>query len=181
MEKSAGYLTITALMTAVICILGPFTIPIGPIPLSLSSLGIYLAVLLLGRKNGSLSVLLYLLIGLAGIPVFSGFSAGAGKLFGPTGGYLLGYLLLAVVSGWFLEQLQGKSRISEAIALGVGTICMYIPGAVWLGIQSGMDFSTIIISGVLLFVPGDMLKISVAILLGKRIKTRVNSGFFTKN
>lgn len=87
-------LVLTGVLTAVICILGPMTlmIPISPVPISLANLAICLSIVILGMKLGTLSCILYLLIGLAGLPVFSGFSGGIGKLAGPTGGYLVGYL-----------------------------------------------------------------------------------------
>ena len=77
----------TAFMAAVTCILAPLSIPIGPVPISLTNLAIYLSLYLLNWKRGTISYCLYLLIGLAGLPVFSGFSGGIGKLAGPTGGY----------------------------------------------------------------------------------------------
>ena len=78
-------LTLTAVMAAVICVLGPISmaIPISPVPISLASMAVYLAVTVLGMKLGTLSCLIYLLLGLVGLPVFSGGSAGAAKLFGP--------------------------------------------------------------------------------------------------
>ena len=78
-------------MTAVICVLAPFSLPIGPVPISLTNLAIYFVLYMLGVKRGTISYLVYLLIGLVGVPVFSGFTSGPGKLFGPTGGYLIGY------------------------------------------------------------------------------------------
>ena len=79
-------ITVTALMTAVTCILAPLSIPIGPVPISLTNLAIYISLYLLGWKRGTISYLIYLLIGLVGIPVFSGFTGGPAKLAGPTGG-----------------------------------------------------------------------------------------------
>ena len=78
-------MTVTALMTAVTCILAPLSIPIGPVPISFTNLAIYLSLYLLGWKRGTISYLVYLLIGLVGVPVFSGFTGGIGKLAGPTG------------------------------------------------------------------------------------------------
>ena len=97
-------LTLTAVMAAVICVLGPISIaiPVSPVPISLASMAVYLAVTVLGMKLGTLSCLIYLLLGLVGIPVFAGGSAGAAKLFGPTGGYLIGYLFLALIAGAFV-------------------------------------------------------------------------------
>ena len=94
-SRSKTYeITITALMTAVTCILAPMSIPIGPVPISFTNLAIYLSLYLLGWKKGTISYLIYLLIGLVGLPVFSGFTGGPAKLAGPTGGYIIGFIVL---------------------------------------------------------------------------------------
>lgn len=85
----------TALMTAVTCILAPLSVPIGPVPISFTNLAIYLSLYLLDWKRGTLSYFLYLLIGFAGLPVFSGFTGGVAKLAGPTGGYIVGFIPMA--------------------------------------------------------------------------------------
>lgn len=104
-----------ALMTSLFCIAAPLTIPIGPIPLSLATLLVYLAGALLGRKKGTMAVGLYLLIGAAGLPVFSGFSGGIHKLAGVTGGYLIGYVVCAAMVGWAVERAAriGRRCLSE--------------------------------------------------------------------
>lgn len=97
-----------ALMTAIICVISPFAIaiPVSPVPISLATLAIYLTVMILGWKGGTISVLLYVLIGLAGAPVFTGFSGGAGKVLGPTGGYIIGYIFLAFIEGIFVNRAR---------------------------------------------------------------------------
>ena len=110
-------LTLTALMAALLCIAGPIVIPIGMVPMSFANMAIYLTIILLDKKQAITSTAIYLLIGLTGIPVFSGFSGGAGKLFGPTGGYLIGYLFLCWLAGTILEvleKLNGKTENSDS-------------------------------------------------------------------
>ena len=97
-------MTVTALMTAVTCILAPLSIPIGPVPISFTNLAIYLSLYLLGWKRGTISYLVYLLIGLVGVPVFSGFTGGIGKLAGPTGGYIIGFIAMAVIAGLVIDK-----------------------------------------------------------------------------
>ena len=111
-------LTLTAVMAAVICVLGPISIaiPVSPVPISLASMAVYLAVTVLGMKLGTLSCLIYLLLGLVGIPVFAGGSAGAAKLFGPTGGYLIGYLFLALIAGAFVGRFAENKWKNIAFA-----------------------------------------------------------------
>ncbi len=103
-------LALIGLMAAVTCILGPLSLPLpfSPVPISFTNLAIYITVFMLGWKKGCFSYLLYLLIGLIGIPVFSGFSAGIGKLGGPTGGYLIGFIFMAAISGFFIEKFPQK-------------------------------------------------------------------------
>ena len=105
-------MAVTALMAAALCVLGPLSVPIGAIPISLSNFVICLTAWLLGPKFGTLSVAVYLLIGLVGVPVFSGYGAGIAKLAGPTGGYLVGYLLLAFIGGLFIEKSKGQPVIA---------------------------------------------------------------------
>ena len=104
-KKSTVYqLTTCALMAALMCILGPNSVPIGPVPVSLTNLVIYLAVYLLGTKGSTISYIVYLFLGMVGLPVFSGYEGGFGKLAGPTGGYLIGFILMAIVCGIFMEK-----------------------------------------------------------------------------
>ena len=103
MNLNVKQLALTGLMAAVICVLGPLalSIPVSPVPISLGTLAIYFVASVAGMKTGTLSVVIYILLGLAGVPVFTGFTGGVGKLFGPTGGYIIGYLFMALICGFF--------------------------------------------------------------------------------
>ena len=98
---STQSLVLIALMTAVTCILAPLSIPIplSPVPLTLTNLVLGFSIFLLGWKKATASCIIYLLLGLCGLPVFSGFSGGVGKFAGPTGGYLIGFIFLTVIGG----------------------------------------------------------------------------------
>lgn len=161
-------LTFVALMAGILCIAGPIVIPIGMVPMSLTNMAIYLTVILLEKKRASISVVIYLLIGFVGMPVFSGFTAGVGKLFGPTGGYLVGYLVLSWIGGSILEKIK-----KPVIALIIGTIGLYLFGTLWLMGQSNLDFPTAFTVGVAPFVVFDFLKILAATFLGNSIKKRI--------
>ena len=172
-------LALTALMTAFLCILGPWTIvvPVSPVPVSLASLAVSLTVVILGQKAGTLSCLLYLLIGILGVPVFSGFGAGVGKLLGPTGGYLNGYLLLAWIAGFFADRFAGnrlKERLGLAVGLILGTLLLYGVGTLWLGYVAQLNFSAALAAGVLPFLPGDFIKLVLALILGPQIRHRLS-------
>lgn len=171
-------LALTAVMTAIICILGPMTlmIPVSPVPISLANLAICLSIVILGMKLGTLSCILYLLIGLIGLPVFSGFSGGIGKLAGPTGGYLVGYLFLALIGGFFVERFSGrnvKQRALQGVGLLLGTVVLYAFGTVWLAYMAGMNFTEALAAGVLPFIPGDLVKIFITLLVGSEVRARL--------
>ena len=109
-HMSTAQMTVTALMTAITCILAPMAlpIPISPVPISLTNLVIFFMAYILGMKLSVASYVLYLLLGTVGLPVFSGFSGGVGKLLGPTGGYLIGFIFLAAIAGFFVEKFPAK-------------------------------------------------------------------------
>jgi biotin transport system substrate-specific component len=167
-------LTLVGVCTAIICILGPLSIPFpfSPVPISLTHLGIYTALYALGWKKGTLSYLIYLLAGLCGLPVFSGFSGGPGKLFGPTGGYLIGFIFMAVICGLFIDRFPYRSLLCLP-GLLLGNIVCYAFGTLWLSLQAGISFHAALAAGVLPFIPADLGKILLALLVGPVLRKRV--------
>lgn len=160
-------MTTVSLSAAIICILGPLsiTIPISPVPIAICIFGIYISAYALGSKLGTLAVSLYLLIGLIGIPVFSGFSGGPGKLLGPTGGYLIGYIPLVFISGLFIEKFENKIYM-HVIGIIIGLIICYALGTVWLAYQANLTFLSALSAGVIPFIPADIVKIILAVIVG---------------
>ncbi len=158
-------MVLTAVCAAVLCVLGPLSIPIGPVPVSLATFVICLMLYILGMKKSLAAVALYLLIGLAGLPVFSGFSGGPGKLLGPTGGYLIGYLLLALIGGWFVEK-AGFGILLSVAGMILGTAVLYVLGTLWLAHAAGMSLKAALAAGVIPFIGVDLAKIVCAALLG---------------
>lgn len=174
MKKTATYqMAAAGLMAALTCIFGPLSlaIPVSPVPISLTNLVIYLSVYLLGWKLGCISYLVYLLLGLAGLPVFSGFTGGAGKLLGPTGGYLIGFIFMAAVCGFFFERFG--NRATDFAGMLLGTAVAYLFGTVWLACQAGMTFGEGLAAGVIPFIPGDLVKIILILLLGPEVRKRL--------
>lgn len=168
------FMTLTGLMTAIICILAPFSIilPISPVPISLGTLAIYFVIMVLGWKQGFLSVLLYILLGLVGLPVFSGFTGGAAKLLGPTGGYLIGYLFMALICGFFVKKWPGRF-FPNFVGMLLGTAVCYGFGTLWLAFQSDLSIGTAFTVAVLPFLPADLFKILAAMFLGRQIRKRL--------
>lgn len=171
-------LVLTALMAAVLCIVSPWSINIGPIPFSFSLFAIYLTMYLLGARLGTLSVLLYLLIGLLGLPVFSNFTGGPQKLFGPTGGFLIGYLPMALLIGLFLDHTQKehitfRHTLLRILAVFACTWVLYLFGTIWYMFFSGTGFLAALSVTVLPFVLIDLVKNILAAVLGPAIRKRI--------
>lgn len=166
-----------AVMTAITCIFGPISIPIGPVPISLTPFCVFFSVYVLGMKKGTISYCIYLLIGLVGVPVFSGYTSGPAKLFGPTGGYLIGFVLMAVIAGYFIDRFSGRYLIQFAgMILGL-TVC-YALGTVWLAYSAGMTMQAAFAAGVAPFILLDVIKIVISIAVGSQIRHRLGSAGF---
>lgn len=168
---STRNMTLTAMLTALLCILGPVTLPVGPVPLSLATAVMMLTALLLGGGRALLCCGLYLLIGLCGLPVFSGFTGGISALAGPTGGFLLGYLpmtaLCALVCG------RTERRLFAALGFIAGTALLYLCGTAWYCWQSGASAGAALTVCVLPFLPGDAVKIAAVLTGGRAVKSRL--------
>ncbi len=164
-----------ALVTAVLCILGPLSIPIpvSPVPISLTQLGVYLAVYALDRRDASLSVLLYLLIGAIGLPVFSGFAGGFAKLAGPTGGYLIGFVCLAWLSALFVDK-DPSNRFQSAVGMVLGNLVVYLFGSAWLAVVAHLGFVQALLVGVVPYILFDVAKMILALGVGPKIREAVN-------
>ena len=164
-------ITMTALMAAVTCILAPLSIPIGPVPISFTNLAIYLSLYLLGWKKGTVSYLIYLLMGFVGLPVFSGFTGGPAKLAGPTGGYIIGFIVMAVIAGLVIDNCH-KPWI-QLIGMIVGTIVCYLFGTIWFCIVADYTFKAALAVCVIPFIPADLVKMIIAMIIGPMIKKRI--------
>lgn len=165
-------IAVIGVMTAVTCILAPFSVPIGPVPISLTNLAIYFSLYVLGTKNGTISYLVYLLIGLIGVPVFSGFTSGPEKLFGPTGGYLIGFIPMAILAGIFIDKFTSNYMLC-LLGMILGTAVCYILGTLWLSYQANLSFKAALFAGVIPFIIGDLIKIILAMLAGPQIRKQL--------
>ena len=168
-------LTRVALMTAVLCILAPISIPIpiSSVVVSLSTFALYLMAYLLKPKQALVSVGLYLLLGAAGLPVFAGYLSGIGRFIAPGGGYLIGYLLLAGISGWFIQIYA--EPISQIFGMFLGTLAMYLIGTFWMSLSTGVSFVSAMPAGLLVFLPFDILKMLLAFYVGKKINLHIKN------
>ena len=167
-------LALVGLMAAVICVLGPLalSIPISPVPISLGTLAIYFVMSVLGMKLGTLSVIIYILLGLVGVPVFAGFTAGPGKLFGPTGGYIIGYIFMAMICGFFVDKFGQKLPL-YFLGMILGTAICYLFGTIWLQVQLETTFVKALAMAVLPYIPGDLVKLIIAMAVGFQVRKRL--------
>ena len=153
-----------ALMAALIALCAWISVPLGPVPFTMQTFGIFAALGLLGGRRGTLAFLIYLLLGIVGLPVFSGFSAGAGVLFGATGGYLLGYLAAKL----------GQTLPVMASAMVLGLVLCYAFGTFWfLTVYTGGSGETLLGALTLCVFPyvlPDLGKIFLALVLVSRVK-----------
>ena len=165
-------MALMALFTALTCVLAPLSLPIGPVPISLTNLVLYLALYLLGTRRTALSFILYMLIGVVGLPVFSGFSGGLSKLAGPTGGYILGFLVMVLVAGPFVDR-SGGHFLPDFAGMILGTALCYALGTAWFCVLSGMGVMPALATCVFPFIPLDLLKMAAAIAVGPMLRRRI--------
>jgi biotin transport system substrate-specific component len=145
-------------------------LPFSPVPVTGQTLAVLLLGALLGSRRGALSVLAYLAEGAAGLPVFAGGGSGAAWLLGPTGGYLMGFVAAAWAVGWLCEHLGDRSVPGTLVIMLVGSAVIYLFGLLWLARFVGADSALAL--GLLPFVPGDSLKIALAVM-GLSLETRL--------
>ena len=172
-------LVLTALAAAVISLLAPLSVPLPftPVPISLASFAVVLCSACLGFWQGTVGTLVYIAVGLVGLPVFAGFTGGADKLFGPTGGYIVGFVFCAAATGWLVDRAPGKVWLYP-VAMVAGSLLCYAFGSLWLGMQMHLSFGQALLAGVVPFLPGDAGKIVVAGLVAYPIRQRLEKGGF---
>ncbi len=169
---SARQMTLTALMTALVCIAGPLTLPLGPVPLTLTNAALMLCALILRSGRSLLCCMLYLLIGLTGLPVFSGFTGGAGAFAGPTGGFLMGYLPMTALCAWGFSRPQRHWHVLGCLA---GLAVLDLAGAAWYAWQSGSALLPALTVCALPFLPADLAKIILVLTAGPTLQKRLKN------
>lgn len=164
-----------SVFTAMISICSWISIP-ASIPFTLQTMGVFTTVGLLGGKRGTLTVLTYILLGAIGVPVFAGLTGGVSVLLGTTGGYIIGFLLSALLM-WGIETIMGRNQIVLAFSMIAGLIVCYVFGTAWFMLiytqHSGViGLSTVLGLCVIPFIIPDLIKIGVALFLTNRLKKR---------
>ena len=165
-----------ALFACLMAICAWISIP-GQIPFTLQTMGVFLAVGLLGGKRGTLAVLVYILMGAVGLPVFSGMSGGIGKLLGMTGGYIVGFLFSALIM-WAMEALLGKKLWVLALSMVAGLIVCYAFGTGWFLVvytssKGAITLGAVLGMCVLPYIIPDLIKIALALVLTRILRKHI--------
>lgn len=165
-----------AVFAVVMAVCSWISIP-AQVPFTLQTFGVFMAVGVLGGKRGTIAVLVYILLGAIGIPVFAGFSGGIGALFGMSGGYIIGFLFSAIVM-WGLENLIGRKPVMQIISMIAGLIVCYGFGTVWFMIvyartTGAVGLATVLGWCVIPFIIPDLIKIALAFVLSGRVRKHV--------
>ncbi len=157
-----------ALFAALTAVFSQIVIPIGLVPINLATLSVLLCGAVLGKKYGSLSIFIYVVLGAVGVPVFASFKGGLSVLAGPTGGYILGYIAMAFLTGLGFEKYE--KMLSRVLMMVLATLVCYTFGTAWFMISAKADFVYSLFTCVLPFLPFDAVKIAICYIAADRIR-----------
>ena len=161
-----------AVMTAIIALCSILSIPMPlGVPITLQTFALFFVLEFSGGKNGTVSFLLYALIGALGAPVFSGLASGIGYLAGPTGGFLIGFVFSCLIF-WAFEKKIPEKRRTHYLVVALSMAACYVSGTVWFAAssKSGVSFASAFAACVLPFIIPDIVKIALAVIVARRIK-----------
>lgn len=159
-----------ALFVAMSAVLSQVSIPIGVVPINLTHVSIFLAAGILGARLGALSQLAYAILGAIGLPIFSGFSGGIGIVLGPTGGFIVGYVVSAFVVGFLIEKTE-DTYIGLFASMYAGWLVTYMIGIPWFMVTTGTsNVGAALMACMVPFLPGDLAKTILSTVLVKRLR-----------
>lgn len=165
-DRTVYYLAMAVVVAALTAAFAQVALPypLSPVPITLQTMGVYLAGLLLGPVWGALALVLYVLAGVAGAPVFAGMTGGFGVIAGPNGGYLMSFPIAAAIIGTLVHRRVEPRRLDripialQVAALAVGLAIVYAIGSLWLAFVTDQSLLTAVIQGGVVFIPGDTIK-----------------------
>lgn len=168
----------TTLFAALTAVCGVIAIPVGvsPAPIVLQNMMTVLSGLLLGPVLGTCSTAVFVLAGVIGLPVFSGGTGGIAKIMGPTGGFIIGYIFASLLAGLVAgkpSQDRKTSAVRLALACALGFVIMYIPGVIHFMRSLGKTFSETMAMCVIPYVPGDIIKAVLSVLVAVKVRKTV--------
>ncbi len=164
-------LAFVAVATALMCVLSPISVPIGIVPITLGTLALYLIGTVLGPVKATIAIILYIILGLAGLPVFSNFKSGAAVLTGPTGGFIIGYIPAVFVQALFTNHFSTK-KTAYVFGIIMGTIIIYGFGLAWFLVmmKGKYTFQQAMTACVYPFLIGDTVKTILAVSIGYKLR-----------
>lgn len=173
MNLKTRKLVLLSLFAALMCVVSPFSLPVGIVPISLATFVLYLTSAVVGA-SGTVSIVVYLLLGAVGLPVFSGGLGGLERIVGPTGGYLIGYIPCALIAGLIIDRFENK-KLAYPLAMVAGTVVLYTIGTAWFIALMGAKGTPYTVGAALMtcvikFLPGDAIKIVVASSAGYALR-----------
>ena len=148
-------------------------IPLPPVPITAQTFFLNVSAVLLGGQLGALSQFIYVMLGVVGIPVFAGGTAGLGVIFGPTGGYLLGFIVAAFVIGMVNRMKNSAGIFWNIFSMLIGMLIIYLLGSLQLSLVAKMSFQKALTIGVLPFILGDIIKVLLAAIISTRLQGRI--------
>lgn len=166
-------MALCALFAALLAVCAWISIPIGEVAITMQTFGLFLTLGVLGGKRGTVAIVIYLLLGIVGLPVFSGFQGGIGALLGVTGGYIAGFLATALVY-WLVTALGRDKYIFRLLGMALGLVCCYLLGSLWFRFcylpEGGLSFGAVLLKCVVPYLVPDAAKLIVAWLLSRRLR-----------
>lgn len=177
MNERLKMLVASAISAAIIAVLAQITIPLPLVPITGQTLAVLLVATILGARYGTISISLYILLGIIGVPVFSGFSSGIGVLLGPTGGYIFAYILAAFISGGYIEKVK-LSYFHATVANIIGAMIILAIGTIQLKYVANLSWQAALISGAYPFIVGEIFKAVVAAWIGVKVKKQLYAARF---
>jgi len=175
---STKAITQVSVMTALIAVLTQISMPLpGGVPFTLQTMGVMLAGIILGPKKGTLSVLIYVVMGAIGLPVFANFSGGFAVLLGPTGGYIVGFIFGSAIIGLLSSPIQNRVLYYIKLLIGIllGQIIIFGMGIPWLMFVLNTDLSAGLAWGLTPFIIPEIIKTALAVILGTKISAALKT------
>ena len=163
---------LAAILAAILCVVSPISIPFGAIPISLATFAVYIISCTVNKKYATAAVIIYILLGAAGLPVFSAFSGGFHRIAGVTGGYIIGYIPCAFIISLLTERWENK-KIIYPVSMIIGTAVCYLFGTLWYMNQTETGFASAAATCILPFLIGDAVKIAAASCIGVTLRKKL--------
>lgn len=174
MKINTKEITLVALFSGLTAIGAFISLPLGPVPITLQTMFVLLSGILLGAKLAALSQIVYIVLGLIGVPIFSGFTGGPQSILKPSFGFIIGFVFAAYIVGKITNQ-NSQFKLKIVIATIVGTITIYLFGIPYMYyilnvvMSKGLSLDEVLKIGLWMFIPGDILKLVVAAIVGTRM------------